>query len=118
MLGLGLILGASTAGRLVSKTFDLPIGGAPLGLILLTAVLLRWPALHRLVKLPAAALTASLGLLFVPFVVDVRFRWNIVADHWLAIACAIAVSSVVGLTVTATLVDRLEPSAPQAEADQ
>ncbi len=102
-VGLVLIAGATAAGYLVAAVLPLALGGPPLGVVVLTVVLLAWPGLHRFVDLPAAALIAVLGMLFVPYVVDLRFRWDLVSAHWPVLVAAILTSTVVGLGVTATL---------------
>ena len=71
-----------------------------------------------ILKLAADGLLSHLSLLFIPAGVGVVMHLKAIREEGLAIAVALAVSTLVGLAVTAWVAERLgkRPTAPESEA--
>ena len=99
---------AQLAGEVVVRALGLPIPGPVLGMLfLLVAVSLRRTLLAALDPV-AAVLLEYLSLLFVPAGVGVMRYGAILRAHGLALACAILVSTVLGMAVTALVLVAFE----------
>jgi holin-like protein len=109
MLGaLATLLLAQLAGEVVARALGLPIPGPVLGMIfLLVAVSLRRTLLAAL-DLVAGTLLEHLSLLFVPAGVGVMRYGAILRAHGIALATALIVSTVLGMTVTALVLVAFE----------
>jgi holin-like protein len=107
--GLALLLVLQAAGELLVRATGLPLPGPVLGLAMLLP-LLAWPAVARRVEAVAAVLLQHLSLLFVPVGVGVILHLPLLAQHGLAIALVLLLSTLCGLAVTALVLKRLLPA--------
>jgi putative effector of murein hydrolase LrgA (UPF0299 family) len=102
------LLLAQLAGEVVARALGLPIPGPVLGMIfLLVAVSLRRTLLAALDPV-AGTLLEHLSLLFVPAGVGVMRYGAILRAHGIALATALIVSTVLGMTVTALVLVAFE----------
>ncbi len=95
------------AGEVVARAAGLPIPGPVLGLVLLLAILAARGGPDEAMRSTAGGLLRHLSLLFVPAGVGVITQLDALGQDWLAIAVAITVSTVLGLGVTALVMQRL-----------
>ena len=87
----------------------LPIPGPVVGMMLLFAALLLWPALQTRVEAAASELLRHLSLLFVPAGVGIIAAAGSGSGHWLAIVASLVVSTLLTLAVTALMLRKLPP---------
>lgn len=108
--GLALLLLAQSAGELLVRALRLPLPGPVLGLGLVLAAL-AWAPSRRLVAAPVEAvaelLLAHLSLLFVPLGVGVIAHLGLLGGHAGALVLVLLLSTVVGLAVTALVLQAL-----------
>lgn len=98
--GLAWLLAFQCAGELLSRGLHLPLPGPVLGLVLLL-VGLRWPLVREPVAECAGFLLTHLSLLFVPVGVGVMTHLALLTHYGLRILLVIALSTWIGLGVTA-----------------
>ncbi len=113
----GLLL-MQLAGEGVARAYALPVPGPIIGFVLLLVVLRLRPRWTASLKVAADGLLSHLSLLFIPAGVGVVLHLKAIREEGLAIAVALAVSTLVGLAVTAWVAERIgkrEP-APEREA--
>ena len=89
--------------------FGLPVPGPVVGMVLLFAALLLWPALQARIEAAANELLRHLSLLFVPAGVGIIAAAGSGSGHWLAIAASLVVSTVLTMAVTALILRKLPP---------
>jgi holin-like protein len=108
-----VLVACQGAGALLARIAPLPIAGPVLGLLVAVALLL--PRRDRLGALPDVAdgLHRQLPLFFVPAGTAVVAWLPTLGREWRPIAVALVVSTLVGLVVTALVMQRL--SAPMTE---
>ena len=98
--GFAWLLVLQSAGELLAHALHLPFPGPVVGLVLLLGALR-----FELVRTPVAAcadfLLAHLSLLFVPVGVGVMTHLGLIAEHGVRMLAVIALSTWVGLAVTA-----------------
>ncbi|MET0981069.1 MAG: CidA/LrgA family protein [Telluria sp.] len=87
----------------------LPIPGPVVGMMLLFAALLLWPALQARIETAANELLRHLSLLFVPAGAGIIVTAGSGSGHWLAIIASLVVSTLLTLAVTALILRRLPP---------
>lgn len=104
--GLAWLLLFQAAGEAVGRAFSWPIPGPVIGLLLLLACL-RWSVVRAPVSAAATVLLAHLSLLFVPVGVGVITHLHVVSRHGVQLLVVIAVSTWLGLAVTAWVLRRL-----------
>ena len=95
------------AGEAVVQLAGLPIPGPVAGMALLFAALLARGRAPAALDVAADGLAKHLSLLFVPAGVGVMLHVARVADEWLPIVVALAVSTVLAIAVTAIVFQRL-----------
>ena len=88
-------------GEALTFLLSLPIPGPVVGMLLLFFVLLGSPALMATMEATANELLRHLALLFVPAGVGIIVSAHNVQGHWPAVICAILVSTLLTLVVTA-----------------
>ena len=103
--GAALILSCQLLGEALVHGTGWPLPGPVVGMVLLLALLLANDQLDDpfdtgFVTGPADALLVNLAFLFVPAGVGVVNRLDVLAAHWLGLAIALVVSTVIGLVVT------------------
>lgn len=98
--GLTILFLCQLAGEAIVRGFDIAFPGPVLGMALLlagmAAVGRTGPALDE----AADGILRNLSLLFVPAAVGVMQQAGLIAAHWLAIAAAVVISTVLTLIVT------------------
>ncbi len=106
LLGLTWLLVFQGLGEVLAAGLNLPLPGAVLGMALLTLGL-RWVCVREPVRACAEFLLGNLSLLFVPAGVGVMVHMGLVAQHgWVLLGILVA-STVIGLVVTAGLLQWL-----------
>lgn len=98
--GLAWLLALQSLGELLARGLHLPFPGPVVGMLLLL-VALRWPLVREPVAACADALLQHLSLLFVPVGVGVMTHLGLVGDYGLRMLLAIALSTFIGIAVTA-----------------
>jgi holin-like protein len=105
---LAVLLVCQFVGEIVSNWLSLPVPGPVLGLVLLLALLItRRGKVTRDLKPTAQVLLQNLSLLFVPAGVGVVTQLDVLGRNWFPVAVATVVSTLLGLGVTAWLMQRL-----------
>ena len=113
--GLALLLLSQCAGEVLARGLHLPLPGPVLGMLLMLA-LLRWSPLQAPVGAAAEPLLQHLSLLFVPVGVGVVTHLALLSQYGLRIVAVLVVSTLVGLAVTALLLQALLRQQPPAQA--
>ncbi len=111
---LTVLLLCQFAGEMISSATGIPVPGPVLGLVilLLLQILLRGRVV-RVVQSTSEVLLQNLALLFVPAGVGVIDHLDILARNWLPVVVSIAVSTLLGLAVTAWVMQRLLRAEPE-----
>ncbi len=106
------------AGEGIARALELPVPGPIIGFVLLLATLRLRPRWTASLKMAADGLLSHLSLLFIPAGVGVVMHLKAIREEGLAIAVALAVSTLVGLAVTAWVAERLgkRDAVPDREA--
>ncbi len=104
--GLGWLLVLQSMGELLSRGFLLSLPGPVVGMMLLL-VALRWAVVREPVSACADYLLSHLSLLFVPVGVGVMTHLSIVSQYGGRMLLVLVVSTLVGLAVTALLLNYL-----------
>lgn len=100
--GFAWILLAQSLGEIISRALKLPLPGPVVGLILMLFAL-QIPRVRQHVSIAAEALLSHLSLLFVPIGVGVLSHIELISQFGVRILVALAVSTWIGLTVTALI---------------
>lgn len=93
------------AGEIVSQMTGRFLPGPIAGMLLLV-IALQLPfsaALLRLIEKPAQFLLTILPLLLVPIAAELLVSYQLLADHWLAVALALVIGWLVSFAVTAAV---------------
>jgi holin-like protein len=104
--GLAWLLLCQSAGEALVRLAQLRLPGPVLGMLLLIA-LLQWPRVREPIGAAAEMLLAHLSLLFVPVGVGVMTHLGLLSQYGVRIVVAIALSTWIGLAVTAWLLRAL-----------
>ncbi|RDI28506.1 holin-like protein [Pseudacidovorax intermedius] len=110
--GLAWLLVFQSLGELISRGLHLPLPGPVLGLLMLLPAL-RVVAIREAVAVCAQFLLSHLSLLFVPVGVGVMTHLGLFADYGLRILLVVALSTWIGLAVTALVLHAARPKAEQ-----
>ncbi len=113
--GLALLLLWQSLGELLARGLRLPLPGPVLGLLLALLLLDRVPLLRPAVAAAAEPLLQHLSLLFVPVGVGVVTHVALLSQYGLRIVAVLVLSTLVGLAVTALLLQGLLRGTPPAE---
>jgi holin-like protein len=108
--GFALLLLSQSAGEALVRLSGAPLPGPVVGGGLLL-VLLRWPLLRTPVGTAADGLLAHLSLLFVPVGVGVITHLALLSEYGGRMLLAIVLSTLLGLAVTAWVLQALLPKA-------
>ena len=102
MIGaIALLLVCQLAGEVIHRLTGLPLPGSVIGMVLLLAWLAFVPGERLTLTQVTGWLTAHLSIMFVPAAVGVMEEGAILSRHGLGIVVAVAVSTLLTLTVTA-----------------
>jgi holin-like protein len=120
LAGFVIMLLLLDGGRALQAWSHAPLPGAVIGIALLAAGLAAlefWrPRVARrlgtVLNPPSRWLLSHLGLLFVPAGVGIMTQADLLRRQWIPIAVALVGSTLVGLAVTAWLMQKLGPSSP------
>ncbi|NQW81015.1 MAG: CidA/LrgA family protein [Polaromonas sp.] len=104
--GLGWLLVLQSMGELLSRGLSLPLPGPVVGMMLLL-IALRWAVVREPVSVCADYLLSHLSLLFVPVGVGVMTHLSIVSQYGGRMLLVLVVSTLIGLAVTALLLNYL-----------
>jgi len=114
--GLAWLLVLQLIGEVLARAFSLPLPGPVIGMLLLMPTL-GWRPLREPVTEVARFLLAHLSLLFVPVGVGVITHLDVLRQHGLGLLAVIALSTWIGLAVSAlTLRALMRSRADEAEA--
>jgi putative effector of murein hydrolase LrgA (UPF0299 family) len=114
--GLAFLLLLQSLGELLSRGLSLPFPGPVIGMLLLLLAL-RWPLVRQPVAACADFLLAHLSLLFVPVGVGVMTHLSIVSQYGGRMLVVLVLSTLIGLAVTALLLNRLWRQSPPDSPD-
>ncbi len=109
---LTVLLVCQFLGEIITNAAELPLPGPVLGLLLLLALLAATGGPQREMRMTAQTLLLYLPLLFVPAGVGVITQLDVLGRNWLPVTVAIVVSTVLGLLVTAWLMQKLSDDEP------
>ncbi len=104
---LTILIMCQFAGEVVARVAGLTMPGPVLGLLLLLGLLAVRGGPDEAMRSTSTGLLRHLSLLFVPAGVGVITQLDALGRDWLAIGIAIVVSTVLGLGVTALVMQRL-----------
>ena len=110
--GLAFLLLLQSLGELLSRGLSLPFPGPVIGMLLLLLAL-RWPLVREPVAACADFLLSHLSLLFVPVGVGVMTHLSIVSQYGGRMLVVLVLSTLIGLAVTALLLNRLWRQTPR-----
>lgn len=109
MLGaLTLILVCQLAGEVLVGVTGLPVPGPVAGMLLLLAGLFARGRVDDGLDTATTGLLSHLSLLFVPAGVGVMVHWDTLRSGWLALGLALVVSTLIGLAVTALVMQGMQ----------
>ena len=114
--GLAFLLLLQSLGELLSRGLSLPFPGPVIGMLLLLLAL-RWPLVRQPVAACADFLLSHLSLLFVPVGVGVMTHLSIVSQYGGRMLVVLVLSTLIGLAVTALLLNRLWRQSPPGSPD-
>ena len=114
--GLAFLLLLQSLGELLSRGLSLPFPGPVIGMLLLLLAL-RWPLVRQPVAACADFLLSHLSLLFVPVGVGVMTHLSIVSQYGGRMLVVLVLSTLIGLAVTALLLNRLWRQSPPDSPD-
>lgn len=96
-------------GELLVSALSLPVPGPVAGMVLLFGGLMVRGSVPAALGGVGDALLSNLSLLFVPAGVGVMLHFRLLGDDWLPLAAALAVSTVLTISVTALVMIWLRP---------
>ncbi|MDP5308323.1 CidA/LrgA family protein [Paracoccus spongiarum] len=102
MIGtLATILCFQLVGEVASRALDLPLPGPVVGLVLLVAACLARPALADRIRPATLGLLQHLSLFFVPAGVGIVAHWDLLRQHGVGLALALAGSTLLAIAAGA-----------------
>lgn len=107
LAGITTLLVFQLAGELLARLLGLPIPGPVLGMVLLLGWLIRRGGAPASLRQAGEGLLRHLALLYVPAGVGLMLHFRLIAADWLPITVALAVSTALGLGVTAVVLQGL-----------
>jgi holin-like protein len=99
--GFIVLIGLLLLGELLSESFNLPIPGSVIGMVLLFIALIVIKSVPEDVGKVSDGLVAHIGLLFVPAGAGISVYLGMIADNWLVIVLASLSSTILTLAFTA-----------------
>jgi holin-like protein len=108
MLGIAILFGFNLLGLWLQISFELPLPGNVIGLILFTiALFAKWVKLEW-VEAPAAWLMKHMLLFFTPFVVGTVVFFPLIGSEWLSITGGLIGGTLIVLVVTGWVTSKLQ----------
>ncbi|MCB1916443.1 MAG: CidA/LrgA family protein [Rhodocyclaceae bacterium] len=104
---LTLLLSFQLAGEVLSRLLALPVPGPVVGMALMFLLLIVRSGPGAELRETANTLLSHLSLLFVPAGTGVLLHIHRVAEEWLALSVALVASTLIGIAVTALVLDAL-----------
>lgn len=101
-----MLLLCQSAGELLARAAQWPLPGPVLGLVMACG-LMHWARLREPMAAAAEVLLNHLSLLFVPVGVGVVTHLALISQYGLRMAVVLVLSTLVGLAVTALLLEAL-----------
>ncbi len=95
-----ILLVCQLAGEVIARLLHLPIPGPVLGMVILFIGLVVRGYVPDDLSAVAGGLLQNLSLLFVPAGVGVMLYARLLAENWLALSVALALSAVITIAVT------------------
>jgi holin-like protein len=99
--GITILLLFQLVGEVLAHTFSLPLPGPVIGMALLFLALTVRGGVPEFLGDTSLGLLRHLSLLFVPAGVGVMLHFSRIGEEWLAITCALVLSTAATLAVTA-----------------
>jgi holin-like protein len=110
-----LLIACQLIGELLRAALHLPLPGPVIGMVLLTALLVRrGVAPEAPLSRVAGGLIGIMGLLFVPAGVGIIAQFGLLRQDWLPILAGLVVSTLSGLTVTGLVMHRVSRAQERA----
>lgn len=103
LLGLLILIGCQLAGEIISASFNLPIPGPVIGMLLLFCALLIRRGVPQSLNTTAHGFLRYIGLLFVPAGAGISAYLGLLHDYWLVILVASVTSTLAALFLCAAL---------------
>ena len=104
---LTLLLLFQRAGEVLSRLLDLPVPGPVVGMALMFLLLLARGGPDSDLRETSNTLLSHLSLLFVPAGTGVLLHIQRVAEEWLALSVALVGSTLIGIAVTALVLNAM-----------
>ncbi|NMG04154.1 CidA/LrgA family protein [Azoarcus taiwanensis] len=117
LAALTLLLVFQLVGEVLVRGLDLPIPGPVVGMAMLLAVLVIRNGPSEDLRGTANGLLQHLSLLFVPAGTGVMLHFGRLADEWLPLLAALAVSTLLSIAVSALLLGALSRRAGARSED-
>ncbi len=114
---LTLLLLFQLAGEVCARLLALPIPGPVIGMALLFGLLIARRGAGEELRGTAGTLLQHLSLLFVPAGTGVLLHIHRVAEEWLPLTVALLLSTLIGIAVTALVLNALIRRAERSGAD-
>jgi putative effector of murein hydrolase LrgA (UPF0299 family) len=115
---LSILLSCQLIGDIVAQMMSPSVPGPVIGMMLLFAALVWRGGVPEELGHTANGLLRNFSLLFVPAGVGVMANLELLRAEWLPIMVSIIGSTLIAMTVTALLMNRLDRAAPPADKDQ
>ncbi|WP_043532727.1 CidA/LrgA family protein [Litchfieldella xinjiangensis] len=110
------LLGFLMLGDVAVTLFALPISAGVAGMLLFTAWLLLRRGVGEDIATASQSLIGLLAMLIMPGVVGVFFIADEFAGHWLAVAVALVIGTLLSVLTTLALMLRFMPRTPASDA--
>ena len=114
--GLLIICAISALASWITKEFGIPVPGAILGLLVLTAICLFRGKSSKSLDRSSQLFTLLIPLLIMPSCIGIMEHWHLIKKEWIAISVAISASLVFTLLTTPWLISKLESQDKQQES--
>ncbi len=117
LAALTLLLVFQLVGEVLVRSLELPIPGPVIGMAMLLAVLVIRNGPSEDLRGTANGLLQHLSLLFVPAGTGVMLHFSRLADEWLPLLAALAISTLLSIAVSALLLAALSKRAGNRSED-
>ena len=114
--GLLIICAISAIGSWLTTHLGIPVPGAILGLLALTAICLYRGKSTKSLDRSSQLFTLLIPLLIMPSCIGIMEHWHLIKKEWIAISVAIMASLMFTLLTTPWLISKLEGQDKQQES--